>query len=252
VNPLSPGQTWRLIAGLAFLFALFHVTAAWLDSTRGQWGLPIALVVVAATLVVERWLLAGAPPVAARGLGVPAPRGILAALFASALLLAIVPITSRTIGWRFAVDLAGGTSLVGLFAQAGIAEETLFRAYLFGHLRAGRTFRQAAMLSVWPFAAVHLVLFWTLPWPIAVASIVLAIVVSFPLAWLFELGGRTIWAPALVHAVVQGAVKVFTVSDSDTPAFPLIWMAAAAVLPFVVFAVRPARPGEAMTNALRR
>jgi membrane protease YdiL (CAAX protease family) len=39
----------------------------------------------------------------------------------------------------------GWTLLVGgLFAQAGIAEEVLFRVYLFRHIREGRAFWPAA------------------------------------------------------------------------------------------------------------
>ena len=98
--------------------------------------------------------------------------------------------------------------LPGLFAQAGIAEEVLFRGYLFGHIRQGRTFWRAASLSMLPFVVVHLVLFFSMPWPIALASVVLAIVISFPLAYLYELGGNTIWAPALLHFVIQATVKV--------------------------------------------
>ena len=79
--------------------------------------------------------------------------------------------------------------LPGLFAQAGIAEEVLFRGYLFGQVRVGRTFWRAAALSMVPFVSVHLVLFFYMAWPIALASVLLAIAISFPLAYLFELGG---------------------------------------------------------------
>jgi membrane protease YdiL (CAAX protease family) len=60
--------------------------------------------------------------------------------------------------------------LPGLFAQAGIAEEVLFRGYLFGHIRVGRTFWRAAAVSMLPFVTVHLVLFFSMPWSIALAS----------------------------------------------------------------------------------
>jgi hypothetical protein len=68
--------------------------------------------------------------------------------------------------------------------------------------------------------------------------VLLAALMSFPLAYLFELDGNTIWAPAIVHWVVQGAVKVVVPSE-PVPAFPLVWIAASATLPFVVFLVRP-------------
>ena len=127
--------------------------------------------------------------------------------------------------------------LPGLFAQAGIAEEVLFRGYLFGHIRRGRTFRRAAALSMAPFVGVHLVLFFTMPWPIAFVSVLLAVVISFPLARLFELGGNTIWAPALLHFVVQATVKVVVFSQG-AESFALAWMAASATIPLLVFAVK--------------
>jgi hypothetical protein len=92
-----------------------------------------------------------------------------------------------------------------------------------------------------PFVGVHLVLFASMPWPIALASVLLAIVISFPLAYLFEVGGNTVWAPALLHFVIQSTVKVLVFSDgADT--FALVWMAASAVVPLLIFTVKvPAR-----------
>ena len=42
----------------------------------------------------------------------------------------------------------------------------------------------------------------------------------------------------MLHAVVQGVVKVIDVEE-PTATFPLVWMGASAVIPFVVFAWRP-------------
>jgi membrane protease YdiL (CAAX protease family) len=132
----------------------------------------------------------------------------------------------------------GWTSLLpGLFAQAGIAEEALFRGYLFGHVRVGRTFWRAAGLSMLPFVAVHVILFFSMPWPIALASVLLAVVISFPLAHLFELGGGTIWAPALLHFVIQATVKVVVI-PYGAESFALAWMAASALIPLLVFAAK--------------
>ena len=134
--------------------------------------------------------------------------------------------------------LSGWISLLpGLFAQAGIAEEVLFRGYLFGHIRVGRTFWRAAAVSMLPFVTVHLVLFFSMPWSIALASVLLAIVISFPLAHLFELGGDTIWAPAFLHFVIQATVKVLVFSQG-AESFAIVWMAASATVPLVIFAVK--------------
>jgi len=81
-----------------------------------------------------------------------------------------------------------------------------------------------------PFVAVHLA---TLEWPVALAAVLLSTILSFPLARLFELGGNTIWAPALLHFVVQGAIKVVELRG-DT-GLPIVWMAASALVPWLVF-----------------
>jgi hypothetical protein len=82
-------------------------------------------------------------------------------------------------------------------------------------------------------------------WPVAVAATALAFVTSFPLAHLFELGSRTVWAPAIVHFTMQAGVKVVEMSGSPT-GYAMTWMAACAVVPWLAFAIRiPAmrRPG---------
>lgn len=230
----TPGAWLRLLAGVAAVFALFHVAADRLGSVRGEAGLGIGAAVVVAVLLVERSLLGGG--IAARSLRAPARRGLLAATAVSAALLAVIPIVAWSAGRRMELHPGWPLLLPGLFAQAGIAEEILFRGLLFGHVRRGRGFWRAALLATLPFIAVHLVLFATLPWPIALASVLLSAVISLPLARLYELGGDTMWPPAIVHFVVQGAIKIITVEGA--PALPLIWMAASATLPFLVFAVR--------------
>ena len=170
------------------------------------------------------------------GLASPLPAGVVAAGVCSFILLLLFPVYALQTGASLTLLPNWYLLLPGLFAQAGIAEETLFRGYLFGHLRAGRPFWRAAFLSMLPFVAVHLFMFQTMPFPIALAAVGLAVVTSFPFAHLYELGGNTIWAPALLHFVVQGAIKVVVVGDAQDTMFPLVWMAGSAVVPWLVFA----------------
>ena len=225
----------RLVTGLAVVFLLFHWSADALKSDRGQHGIILALIVLPATAAAQ-WSLhrgAGRSKWPALGLGWPRARALAAAV---AITLALWLVA-------FLFVLARGLTvwfyprwlylLPGLFAQAGVAEEVLFRGYLFGNLRIGRTFWRAALLSMLPFTAVHLILFFSMPWPIALAAVLLAVIMSFPLACLYEVGGGTIWASALLHFVVQGTVKVLVVSP-EPATFALAWMIASGLVPLLI------------------
>ena len=234
----------RLFLGVLLIFALFHWSAERLGSDRGQAGLIVGALVVAATLTVERAWFSPAIASAARTLGLARPLGIGLAVSTGLclLLVLVVPLFIAVTGASVALAPGALLLLPGLFAQAGIAEEILFRGYLFGHLRRGRSFWRAAALSMVPFVAVHLLLFLTMPWPVALAALLLALVLSFPLAHLFELGGNTIWAPALLHFVAQGTIKIIIISGPSASLFPFVWMAAVAVVPALAFiASTPAR-----------
>jgi membrane protease YdiL (CAAX protease family) len=233
----------RLIAGLVAVFALFQWVAIALGSDRGQAGVLVALVVVSATLAVERWLFGGTLRAAARaiGLGIPRLSGL---VVASASCVSLGFVLAAFMEASAASLTYDGTSwlLAGLFAQAGVAEESLFRGYLFGHLRRRLPFWHACFASMIPFVAIHLWLFISLPWPLAFASILLAAATSIPLAHLFELGGHTIWPPAFLHFTIQSVPKLFIPSDDATSTFPLTWMAASGILPLLVLLIRVRLP----------
>ena len=246
IPPTTLTMSIQLLVGLALVFALFHGVAAALGSDRGQAGILVAALVVSATIAAERLLFRQplSTSVWTLGLGRPRTRGLLTAVGVCVLLLLVFPAVAALQGGHLAVDPRWPVLLPGLFAQAGIAEEVLFRGYLFRRVRAGRTFWRAVALATLPFVAVHLILFFTLPWPIALAAVLLSAIVGAPLAHLFELAGNTIWAPALVHFTIQGAIKLVSIQPPDA-SLPVIWMAASAVLPFLAFLVRrhdPDRP----------
>jgi membrane protease YdiL (CAAX protease family) len=233
----------RLGVAVVLAWLVFDRVAAVTGSVRGEAGGLVALVVLAVVLVLDRALLGRGwrESLLSLGVGRPSARGVLTAAVVAGALLAFFPLYARATGARLVVAPGALTLLPGLFAQGGFAEELLFRGFLFGRLREGRSFWRAAALALVPFAAAHLFLFATLPPAIAAAATLLAAVMSFPLARLYELGGRTIWPPALVHFVAQGAIKL--IAAEPPPALPmgLPWMAACMVVPWLAFAVRPAR-----------
>ena len=245
MSPVAAGvssrRDWaRLLAGLLAIYGVLQLTASGLGSERGEAGLVVGALVTLATLVVERAWTGRSIADAARALGLGMPRapGLATAAGVCLLLLLTVPVFAWLTGAAVRIVPGAGPLMPGLFAQAGLAEELLFRGYLFGHLRQGRTFWRAAGLATPPFVAVHLLLFATMPWPIALAALLLSVIISFPLARLFELGGATIWPPALVHFVVQGTVKIVAVTGNESAAaFPLVWMAASALVPWLVFLI---------------
>jgi membrane protease YdiL (CAAX protease family) len=235
---VSTFRLW-LCLSVFLLFLLLHGSASALGSFRGEAGIQVGVLVVLACLVAQR-LLTGAPlPVAIRavGLGLPTARSIGAAAGIGLILMLAIPAFALATGAQPSLYPGWLVLLPGLFAQGGIAEEILFRGYLFGNVRQHHSFWRAAALSSGPFVAAHLLLFATMSWPVALAATLLAFVVSFPLSHLFEMGGRTIWAPALVHFVIQGAVKVVEMSGAPA-SYPMTWLAACAVVPWLAFASR--------------
>ena len=235
----------RILFGFVLLYLALDVTARSLGSFRGEAGLLVAAAVIVAALAVE-WLFFDVRPFEAwRALGLgfgaggPAGRALLVALGLCALLLAFYPLWAASTGAKLALRPDALALAPGLFAQAGIAEETVFRGFLFRHLRATHAFWPASLLSMFPFALVHVPLFFTQPVAVAAASLVLSLVIAFPLAWLFEAGGNTVWAPALVHFVVQGSIKMIDVTPpSAFSGLAIAWMVVAMTVPWIVFARR--------------
>jgi membrane protease YdiL (CAAX protease family) len=135
----------------------------------------------------------------------------------------------------------------GVLLQGGIAEELLWRGYLFRHLRATHSFWRAAAIAMLFMVAQHVLLLWQLPLPIALAALVVALLSSFPLAHLFEAGGNTVWGPALLHAVIQGGLKVVVFPDTYLLPAQLGWMAVCVIVPYLAFLVR--RPAPALQLA---
>jgi membrane protease YdiL (CAAX protease family) len=191
-------------------------------------------------LLVERLLFGRTPRQAlgALGFGRPTRRGLLAALLASLALLAYVPIFALVTGQPVALRDGWLWIAIGVFLQGGIAEELLWRGYLFRHLRATRGFWRAAAIAMIYMVAQHTLLLWTLPLPIAIAALVVALATSFPFAHLFEVGGNTVWGAALLHCVIQGTLKVVVVPEAYLLPAQLGWMAVSVLVPYLAFVVR--------------
>lgn len=249
---MKKGQGKQMLLGLLAVFVLFQWVASELGSTRGEAGVIVGLIVVVATLIVQRFLFDASFADAAKSIGLGRPKvlGVVVAIVIAKLMFLSVWFFAWQTGSTFTMYPNWQWLMVGLFFQAGIAEETVFRGYLFGHLRQQHTFGKAVFFAAIPFVLVHLILFFQFSWSLAGASILLAIAMSFPFSKLYEMGGNTMWAPAIVHFAAQAIPKMFVFEGENAWLFPFFVIAASAVLPLAVYSV-PFLTRRFGRNALR-
>jgi membrane protease YdiL (CAAX protease family) len=237
---MRPSLTVVLV-GFFLLWLLLDRTAAAFASYRGEAGIAVCLIVLAAAIIAEAAIARRSPAEGVRALGLSAPnmRGLLSTLTLCIALLCFYPLFAAFTDATLSLRADWLLLLPGLFAQAGVAEETVFRGFLFRHLRQGRAFWSAAGLAAIPFAAVHLLLFLTLDFVVALASVLLSLSLSFPLAWLFERSGNSVWPPALVHFTIQGSIKLVETDAGTFASLATIWIVLGALVPWLVFLLRP-------------
>jgi membrane protease YdiL (CAAX protease family) len=242
---------WRALgvftAGFVLIWLVLDQTASRTGSLYGQAGLAVAAATLAAAVAVEALLFRRRPRPAVRALGYgrPAARAVGVALGLLLLLLALLPAVASLTGARLTLRPDWWWLAPGLFAQHGLAEETLFRGYAFRHLRVGRGFWRAAALSLVPFAAIHVLLLAVLPPALALTSVVVAIAFAFPAAYLFEGGRGTVWAPAILHFGAH-LIKLGDPAEISVP-LQLAWSGAVLAVPYLAFAV-PLRPPAGPTG----
>jgi membrane protease YdiL (CAAX protease family) len=182
-------------------------------------------VLVATTLGINMMLFGHTLPSAWRSLGFGRPnaRTLCVTVLIGTLLMGYFPIFSWVTEASFTLPDHWPWVLTGLFILHGIAEEVLFRGFAFHSLRAGRTFGRAALLSMLLFAVAHLYLFTYMPVALAVFATVLSLASAYPLAYLFERGNNTIWAPAVLHTQVH-AISFFVASEAFLTIAAIAWM----------------------------
>jgi membrane protease YdiL (CAAX protease family) len=242
-NPSRPHFAFVSI-GFVALWLLLDRTAAMLGSTRGEMGLLVCLIVLIAAMLVEILATRASPVTVLSALGLDRAKsvGVLWSVAICAAMLCFYPFYAIATGVDLRLRPDWLMLLPGLFAQGGVAEEVVFRGFLFRHVRTGRSFHRAAILSSIPFIAVHLLLFLSMDFAIALAALLVAVSISFPLAWLFEKSGNSVWPPALVHFIVQGSIKLVDVPGEEFLVMAIAWMLLSASAPWAFFLVLRAPP----------
>lgn len=243
INPRASLVT--VLAGFVVLWLLLDRSATWFGSFRGEAGLAVCALVLVAAVAWEIAITRQGPVRALTSLGLQRPplTILVATLVLSIALLCFFPLYAVATGASLALVDGWPWLLLGMFAQGGIAEETVFRGFLFRHFRQGRTFWRAAALSAIPFTAVHLPLFASLDFVVALASVLVAVSLSLPFAWLFERAGTSILPPALLHTVVQASIKLVETDATSFQGMAIGWMALSATTPWLVFLIRPKGSG---------
>ena len=191
------------------------------------------------TIVLGILLFKHQLPAAVRflGFGHPDKRTLIVTGVVSGLTLVFFPVFSGLTGASVSIPDNWLWKLSGIVAMHGIAEEVLFRGFVFHHLRQYSTFKRATFLSILIFALAHVYLFTYMPVPLALFGTILSLATAFPFAYVFERGNNTIWAPALLHTLVH-AVSFFDISEPHAMNAGLAWMSIWIVTALLMYGLR--------------
>jgi membrane protease YdiL (CAAX protease family) len=211
------GVLYVVLAGLAELGA------------SGWHGVVILAAVLVVVLVVDR-VLGG--PALASVLGRPSVGTVMVAVVVAALVQGVYPLAAALSGASFRLRPGWPVLLVGVLAFHGVAEELVWRGYAFRRLREGHSFGKAVLLTMPLLAATHVPVILSAGLTVGLAAMLVAAVTSLPLAYLFELGGGTLWAPALLHAGID-TFKIVDVPDSARLTFSLTLAAVSLTVPLL-------------------
>ena len=206
-----PMRLGRYLIGFFAIWGVLYASGA----AQGG-GLAYGLVALgftaAAAAVWERFAF-GTPVrslLGSLGLGRPTARSLVAGAVVSAAVLAFYPIYVLASGNSLPLRADWLWLAIGLFAYHGLAEELAWRGYAFSRLREGRSFGAAIRWTMPLIAITHLPILIGNGPAIGAVAITVAIVTCLPFGYLWERGGHTIWAAAMLHASID-AFKLFEV-----------------------------------------
>jgi membrane protease YdiL (CAAX protease family) len=222
--PLS--NTVRFIVGFLILFLIYRTIL--LLSISLDWTITMLIVCVVVPLgaiLTRKWITKETWKQAVQqvGLGIPRWGAVLISLLVSSLLMVFFPIYSSQTHIALPLNPNWPWVLLGVIAGVGITEEILFRGFAFHFLNERWSFWKAATISMVLFALMHLLLLFWLPVVIAIAAIILSIIASFPMAYLFIKGNQTVWAGAILHSAAL-ATSLFVIPEAVSSSLSLVWI----------------------------
>jgi membrane protease YdiL (CAAX protease family) len=196
----------------------------------------VSLAVSGAIVIVGEWVLSGGPlrsTLRAVGLGPPVVRAVVAATIVGGAVVATFFGGAVLLGIDVELRSNWPTVLVAVLLFHGLAEELVWRGFVYGHLRRTRTFWRAILWSTPLIALTHVPIIATNGVGVGLLAVLTAIVTCLPFAYLYDRGGRTIWAPAILHGLI-GTWQLF---ERTFPVqFSVLIMIGSILVPLSVFA----------------
>lgn len=195
---------------------------------------------IGATVVAQRVLFRESMGGALRTLGFHAcPRQVLMVAIAASLpMWLVIPAVSALTASPLVIAPNWPAMLLGVVIVNGLTEETIHRGFIFNHVRATRPFFRAATLGAAIFAAQHVYLVLTIGWAAGISSVILAALLTFPLAQMFESGGNSIVAPALLHTSSNAPMLIFGSSGDAAASLLVPYMGVVLASIYLVFLFR--------------
>ncbi|MCK6629720.1 MAG: CPBP family glutamic-type intramembrane protease [Anaerolineae bacterium] len=249
-----PSNTLVKVYAAAILVIIPLVAAAWLPSDFPMllrqlllcaWG-------VGATLAAERLLFSRTWQQAWQAVGfVPARLpAVVVALLASLPMWLFLPLLAWLKDTPIYLQHDWPALLLGVVLVNGMTEEVLHRGFVFGHLRQEHSFVRAAALSALLFAAQHLYLIFSLGWISGLASVLLAALLTFPLAYSYAHGGNSLGGPAILHTSSNAPMLILAIPQSFVASVLVPYMGVVLVSIYLVFVLYRFPAGPAVKRMM--
>jgi membrane protease YdiL (CAAX protease family) len=169
------------------------------------------------------------------GLGRPVVRALVVAGIVGASVFLCLLLGARVVGVTLELRENWPSVLLAALIFHGLAEELVWRGFVFGHFRQSTTFWRAVAKSVPLITLTHVPILFMSGVAIGVVAILTASLTCLPFAYLWERGGGTVWAPALLHGLID-SWQLFERTYPDR--FSVVILTAVIVVPMSVFLFR--------------
>jgi membrane protease YdiL (CAAX protease family) len=219
----------RILVGYTVLYIAFDGAGRLLDGLGLGTGKIAAAAVGVAMAVAVEVLLHGRRSLPAvlltLGWGKPDMTVVSISVAVSAALLASMPVIFRLAGAELVLPDTWPVLALSIWLLNGLAEETIYRGYLFRRLRAGHSFGRAVLLGTALAAAAHLTIILSAGIVVGLLAVVVSVLTFLPFATLFERGRNTIWAPAVLHGAADCIIPLGALGLAPPMAI-VYWMGA--------------------------